>query len=160
LIKIDIIQASMTGGKEGENPRYITSAHPSQPEPKQLPAQRGEQFPRSKPQDQEGSDEPTHEDMVAAIRRSIAQRRAERERIGLAFDPVAYVGNELSWQEIKRSKGGLEYLESGPQPYFPKLVIAWDVLSLSFLKDERLKSGRERFLKDFAKYLLSVACKT
>src|SRR5687768_15711605 len=135
--------------KEGE----YRAQQPNPGEQQELPVQRGEQFPRAIPQQQEGSDEPSHEEMVAAIRRSIAQRRAERERISLAFDPVEYVGNELAWQEIKRGTGRLEYLEAGPQPYFPKLVIAWDVLSLPFLKDESLKGGRERFLKDFAKYL-------
>jgi hypothetical protein len=126
---------------------------PNQGEQPQLPARRGEITQSSLPQEAEHSNEPSHEDMVAAIRRSIAQRRDERERRKLAFDPVAYVGNELAWQEIKRGEGRLEYLEAGPEPYFPKLVIAWDVLSLPFLKDERLKGGRERFLKNFAKYL-------
>jgi hypothetical protein len=103
----------MAGGQEREISRDITSARAAPSEPKQLPDQHGEITPRaSLPQEEERSNEPSHEDMVAAIRRTIAQKRAEKERNGYKFDPVEYVGDQLISLNIK--KGGLEYSEAGP----------------------------------------------
>ena len=94
---------SMASGQEREIPRDITSIRPTPSEPKQLPVQRGENTPRaSLPQEEERSDEPSHEELVAAIRHSIAQKRAEKERNGYKFDPVEYVGDQLISLNIKK----------------------------------------------------------
>jgi len=149
----------MAGGQEREIPRDITSIRPTPSEPKPLPVQRGENTQRaSLPQQEDRSNEPSHEDMVAALRRSMEQKRANMERGGYKYnlDPVEYLGRQLSWQGV--TKGGLEYPESAPRspitnkPEFPKLLMAWDAISHPYLKSEFDRRRIAGVIKSFVPY--------
>jgi hypothetical protein len=142
---IDKLAYTMEGGKESEQGG--------------LPARRGEDTPlASLMHEHENSNGPTHQEMVAAIRRGMAQKRADMERGCYKYNPdwVEWLGDQLSWQGI--TKGGLEYAESAPRspitnkPEFPKLLMAWDAISHRFLKHEHARWRIESVIESRVKY--------
>jgi hypothetical protein len=107
---------------------------PQQPNPGEqpaLPAERREQFPRAKPQDQEGSNEPTHEELVRELRDYLRQR--EQELVAAGITPQMrgyYLPEELIHRELAR------HMDKYTAPYdeqrvvvFGTLLNAWNALA-------------------------------
>jgi hypothetical protein len=115
---------------------------PPQPNPgeqQQLPAKRGDNEPilPFTQEGQSGYDIP-HEEMVATIRHTLAARRAEFDKYGLKFHPVAWIADGLIREAHRNNAFG--------DPPLVNLADAWVALAYPYAEiDEKGRDYREIF---------------